>query len=235
MEPVRNDNRRMQVLWVGLGASLLAVLVGKLLMVSAANWAVSEAYLTYCVGTVFVGHLLFAARFHVSQHSLSSVTAWSAFLGCVAALAMMTENAENPLLILRLSIAVIVLAFFLDCLTGFIATLLKSPKSAPYIAQLVFAVIALGPVWLGPWTTLLASVNSITNTIVWVSPLTYLAILGDIDYLRIQWFYVNTPFGGLRYTYPEWTTASAAYILFGGLLWLTSEKLRKKSDEFHGH
>jgi uncharacterized membrane protein YdcZ (DUF606 family) len=209
-------------------------LAGKLLMVSAANRVVSEAYLTYCVGTVLVGHLLFAARFHVSQFTLSSVAVWSVFLGCVAALAMMTEDAENPSLVLRFSIAVIVLTFFLDCLTGFIATLLKSPQSAPYIAQLVAIVIALAPVWLGPWAALLASISSFTNTIVWISPLTYLYVMGDVDYLRIQWFYVNTPLGGLRYTYPEWNTASVVYILLGVLLWLVSRRLKTRSGTFHG-
>ena len=31
----------------------------------------------------------------------------------------------------------------------------------------------------------------------------YLATLAEIDYLRSDWFYRHTPYGGLRYDYPE--------------------------------
>jgi len=41
------------------------------------------------------------------------------------------------------------------------------------------------------------------HVLLWSSPLSYLAGMLDYDYLRNQWFYQHTPYGMLKYEYPD--------------------------------
>jgi hypothetical protein len=72
----------------------------------------------------------------------------------------------------------------------------------------VFAgAAATAPLWLGPIALRVGSTD-LTNAIVAVSPLSFLAVACRCDYLRCSWFYARTPVGSIRFEYPDaWAIA----------------------------
>lgn len=69
------------------------------------------------------------------------------------------------------------------------------------------------PLWLSPMVGLFGATRWLVDTVISLCPLTYLATLADIDYLRSDWFYQHTPYGGLRYDYPDPAYLSMAILL----------------------
>lgn len=59
------------------------------------------------------------------------------------------------------------------------------------------------PLWLSPWVESITASQTQLNILLWSSPLSYLASMLDYDYLRSEWFYQHTPYGMLRYDYPD--------------------------------
>jgi hypothetical protein len=59
------------------------------------------------------------------------------------------------------------------------------------------------PMWLSPWVESITASQTQLNMLLWSSPLSYLAGMLDYDYLRSEWFYQHTPYGMLRYDYPD--------------------------------
>ena len=79
-----------------------------------------------------------------------------------------------------------------------------------------FALLMLAssaPLWLAPVAVSFAGSQSVTNVIVGMSPVSYLATVADYDYLRTNWFYQLTPYGGLRYDYPSAAVSTIVYQL----------------------
>ncbi|MCP5299749.1 MAG: hypothetical protein H6954_08580 [Chromatiaceae bacterium] len=74
---------------------------------------------------------------------------------------------------------------------------------------------ALAPLWLGPLLEKAVVANGVIDTVVAISPVSYLASLLEWDYLRGDWFYRHTPFGSLRYAYPDGVTSSVFYLAAG--------------------
>jgi hypothetical protein len=73
--------------------------------------------------------------------------------------------------------------------------------------------LAAAAVWLGPVAERLAPTGALVSFLVAVSPLTYLAVLADHDYLRATWFYEHSALGSLRYDYPSVLSLSLVYAL----------------------
>ena len=71
--------------------------------------------------------------------------------------------------------------------------------------NILCAVIMLTtlPLWMAPWVESIAPTPPRLHVLLWSSPLSYLAGMLDYDYLRNQWFYQHTPYGMLRYDYPD--------------------------------
>ena len=176
---------------------------------------------------VLVGQLTFPARERAWRHRVSGALAWPILLGAGAYLTMALHQpqAAPPVTLFRLAAGVAVLGFFLDRLTSFAAAAAPTPPVtplavAPLAVLLVLGLAASGPLWLGPWAEYLGANQVVADTIIACNPLTFLAVLADYDYLRNQWFYAHTPFGGLRYSYPGQVVSSTIYLTLGLLLWI---------------
>jgi hypothetical protein len=91
---------------------------------------------------------------------------------------------------------------------------------------LLAALAALAPVWLGPVIDHTEPAQWITDALLAVNPLTHLGTLAGIDYLRSDWFYRHSPFGGLRYDYPSRTGVLAGLLLAGALASLAAGRGR---------
>ena len=75
----------------------------------------------------------------------------------------------------------------------------KASHSALGILMLSLSV----PLWLSPIAALFGATRWLVDAVIALSPASYLAALAGIDYLRSDWFYQHTPYGGLRYDYPD--------------------------------
>lgn len=103
----------------------------------------------------------------------------------------------------------------------------SSQPDAPFLGLCLFATLAALPLWLGPWMEMLAEGHPrIFQALLWLCPLSYLGGLFDYDFLREQWFYRNTPFGMLRYDYPDPAMASLLFIASNAWLLFHPHRLK---------
>jgi hypothetical protein len=72
-----------------------------------------------------------------------------------------------------------------------------------------------------------SSTRPLLNTLISLSPLTYLSTLAGADYLRSDWFYRHTPYGGLRYDYPQpvYVTSVCILLILAFLLLLRRHRI----------
>jgi hypothetical protein len=79
-------------------------------------------------------------------------------------------------------------------------------------AKLLITVL-IGATVASPLYLSLAAGDSqwLIDAVITASPVSYLAVLAEYDYLKSAWFYQNTPFGGLRYDYPSGWTITFCY------------------------
>jgi hypothetical protein len=93
------------------------------------------------------------------------------------------------------------------------AAALRDRLAAAALALAVAGLATATPLWLGPIAERFAATPVLVDAIVAVSPLTYLAVLADFDYLRATWFYEHSSLGSLRYDYPAALSQSVVYAL----------------------
>jgi hypothetical protein len=99
------------------------------------------------------------------------------------------------------------------------------PAAACWVLFLA-GLVAVSPVWLGPVIDRTEPAQWITDALLAVNPLTHLGTLAGIDYLRSDWFYRHSPFGGLRYDYPSPATVLVGLLLAGALASLAAGRGR---------
>jgi hypothetical protein len=92
------------------------------------------------------------------------------------------------------------------------APLLRDRLAAATLVAVLGALATAAPLWLGPIAER-AAVGALADAIVAVTPLTFLAVLADHDYLRATWFYEHSALGTLRYDYPSAVTLCVVYTL----------------------
>jgi len=115
----------------------------------------------------------------------------------------------------KLTLGLYLLTFTLTAIAGLLTALSSSHNSAIYWTTLLLLITASVPLWLGPAVEPLYLGQTAINAIIATSPLSYLATLADWDYLRGEWFYRHTPFGGLRFDYPSIPITSLVYLTIG--------------------
>jgi hypothetical protein len=105
------------------------------------------------------------------------------------------------------------LVYLLGALAVLLAPLIGSAPAALGWLGLVMALLAASPVWLGSALDRLGAGGAAVDALIAVNPVTHLAVVAQIDYLRGDWLYRHSPLGSMRYGYP-----TPAAILFGYLI-----------------
>ncbi len=123
-----------------------------------------------------------------------------------------------------------ILLFTLTAVTSLFCCYLHSRPVAAWATLLTAGLLASITLWTGTMVDVLAPSQLTINAIVAASPLTYLSSLAGWDYLRGEWFYRHTPFGGLRYDYPSALTSSLILIGTALVCELASSHLKKGSQ-----
>jgi len=115
----------------------------------------------------------------------------------------------------RITVGLCLLIVTLTAVAGLLTQLTDNHNSITLWITLLLLITAGTPIWLGPAVELFYLEQSTINAIITTSPLSYLAALADWDYLRGEWFYRHTPFGGLRFDYPSISITSLIYLTIG--------------------
>jgi len=220
--------------WVPL-AILVAVMGAVLILILTSGTGLTVGVLGLCSAAVLVGPLLFPLRRLDFHYRALRPFGWSVLTGVITGSALLAFLPAGQALsqIAFLSAGVAVLTFLLDRLTLLLSA--RSGRDNSGCGTLIiFALFVSAPVWLGPCAEVFASTQAFVDAVVRVSPLTYLAVLAEYDYLHSQWFYVHTPLAGLRFSYPDPLAATVAYTTLGGACWaierfLTLRPTRQKS------
>jgi len=144
---------------------------------------------------------------------------WSLSLALAFIVVTIIQHANIPLLLyLKVSIAVFVMSFCLFSLSRAVFIQFPNNPTIPWIIFCLLALFTTHPVWLAPWVEVIATTPEKLQLIIWSSPLTFLATVLDYDYLRSQWFYQHTPYGMLRYDYPNPMSSHFALVFVSLLL-----------------
>lgn len=184
--------------------------------------------LVQAIAIIATGNFLFP-----QEHSVANrieVTVWCFMLAIATLILALIFFADLHIIFYasKSAMAVFFLSYFIQSITR--ALIISFPDNRFIVWHFFSALIVLFalPLWIAPWAEEITNTRSELNSLLWISPLSYLSGMIDYDYLRSQWFYQHTPFGMLRYDYPNNTIASL--ILAGvslALLWLQPVKKSK--------
>lgn len=192
----------------------------------SAAWAVM---LAGC-GTI-LGLLFLAAPVLSRQPTLTAALLYSLVLtlGVALVLVALPLRSPPPLQLLRLSCALFLISLFYSCLLLLLYRLVQEQSSAKLLLLLLFTLMASAPLWLGPAVERSIPGFPGVNTVIAVTPISYLAMATDYDYLHSSWFYRHTPLGSLRYSYPDEALLAIAYLAGSLSLHICRSMLNYKS------
>jgi len=201
-------------LWFVLAVPALTYVVVVCLFGNATGVPATARALGIAVGTIIIAYLTAPVIWKDEvPRTYADSGIWSLVTAILsAALAMVhTPVATWSSLALPLAAGVLSICLLLGSLTIFLTRSIRIPATVAHRAVLVVLLLCVtAPLWLSPFCAALAS-QFITDLVLAVSPIGYLASLTDFDPLRSSWFYTNTPLGGLRYDYPDPVLLTAVY------------------------
>jgi hypothetical protein len=183
------------------------------------------AALCFAASAVAVGIALDPGRGKGIDSGSSRAFWWSAAVGLAAALLAWLNAPPAPVawLALRLGLSAAVLALALAGATRLLELPLGGRSQATLCILALAALAGAAPIWLGPLAELAG--RGLADAAVAASPLSYLAVAADCDYLRIHWFYTHSVMGSIRFDYPDPAILSAAYLALGLLFLAGAERL----------
>ena len=205
---------------IGLTVAALTAGAGLLFNLAADTPPQRASLVVHGIAAVTAAMLCARGRFLAFPHPFAGPVAWPVFVGAIAVtVAAPSAPPGSVSWALGLSATVAALSFFIDRLTAFLGALKPCRRDAPFVVMVLFALAATAPIWFGPLAEASGG-TAFANLVVGTSPLTHLSVAVDYDYLRSQWFYARTSFGGLRYDYPEVAVSCMLYAILGGSFWL---------------
>ena len=144
----------------------------------------------------------------------------SLFANCVAGVPLLIILSQLPVagvvplpVLFQISVMILCLSLFLWSLSQLLAAVFADDRFIRKLILLFTVFIISTPVWLGPVVDIYQPGDSTTNGIISITPLTHFSVAADYDYLRSEWFYQNTPFGSLPFSYPGLIAITAGYLL----------------------
>lgn len=157
--------------------------------------------------------LLYAAQSLVDRESSPWSVCWFAAAGALLTFGFIFATGPMDGRAALLACASFLLVTCFGVLLAALRRLVADPLLATMVIAAFVCLATAAPLWLGPLAELSVQRASIVNAAIAVSPLTYLSMLADFDYLRTGWFYEHTSLGSLRYEYPRAWSLSVVYAL----------------------
>lgn len=217
--------------WFVITLAALSLLLGESLFYGSGAPPAAAHSLGISTATVAVAWLLSPILWRDEIPTLGNTLLCAVLTATTAALLLMAGAPANSWTTLALPLVAGVLATHL--LLGAAMLFLQRRCNTPALLaqrRVLCALLLAGaaPLWLAPLAGQLA-VDAFTNLILALSPAGYLAALIDYDALRSGWFYSNTPWGGLRYDYPDPLIQTLVYTGLAALLCLGARRKRQQT------
>ncbi len=201
--------------WLG---SLLLLLAGALALALALPGNAPLSGLTPLQGTAALltsACILLLPDMHHIRHPLGlSLLGGS---GTLLLLVWISPMAMFSPVTLKLSVGVAAILFALNGINRLLARAGMTPAAAAWWVMLGTFLSATSPLWLAPLLDQLQIARPLIDLLIGLNPLTWLAVLAEQDYLRSEWFYRNSPLGGMRYDYPTPLGIFLGCLVIGGL------------------
>jgi hypothetical protein len=186
--------------WLAL--VLLAELAAALLIAPDAN--VSEQLLLRAILVLILSvHLLPPARGR-NTAAAGVMLSWCLLSGpaLLAGLVFMPGGLPPAAGVGPLTGGLMLLVLLFGSLTLALARRLDDCRLASRIGMGLLLISLSVPLWAAP-LILTGFGAALVDTIIALCPVSYLASLADIDYLRSDWWYQHMPYGGMRYNYAD--------------------------------
>ncbi len=157
--------------------------------------------------TLFSGLMLKPTLAHNEKPATLAKWTLSLSLALLLSVAVYYPHSDTLKLAGRAATALFLFAFFIFQVDETLSRRFSDYLHVPLTVLIGVISITALPVWIAPWVEAIALNPPALTTILACSPLTFFATVLDYDYLRSEWFYRNTPYGMLRYAYPNpiWT------------------------------
>lgn len=212
---------------------LLVELVARLLVTAGA--AAAETVVWRAAIVLVVAALLCPApgRNSGAGPGMARLLGWGVYSALVLAAGAGTTGWSSPKLA-YLALGTGLLVFLFAALADALAQWLDDRRAAARIAICTLLVTISSPIWASPFASMASSARPLVNALISLSPLTYLSTLAGADYLRSDWFYRHTPYGGLRYDYPQPVYATSVFILLLLAVLLLGRRYRSRGRRSAG-
>jgi squalene-hopene/tetraprenyl-beta-curcumene cyclase len=216
---------RSAIVNVGLhfaGLFILAEIARFAVTVDTVSLAPAMHIFTLAAATTLAAWLLIAAGF-VMDAPVRSLLRTTVLSPVVATCLFVLHGQLMPGEIVHFSVdftlvsAVLLLVSAFASLLVIAARLLDSRFTACCTAIALAGLSAGAPVWFAPIAERLSDMQFLTDLSIAISPLSYLAVIADFDYLRTPWFYAHSALGSIRYSYPNPWILAAAYAVTAGI------------------
>jgi len=115
--------------------------------------------------------------------------------------------------IYQLAGSVLILVLLFSVVQSSIRSCTSSRASSLALFTLLAGALIAAPLYLSVLAEAASDQTLVVDSIIAASPVSYLAVIADYDYLRSSWFYRHTPFGGLRFNYPAAGVMTVCYVI----------------------
>jgi hypothetical protein len=196
-----------------LELAALVVLAASLRAALRADDLVRSAELLTLAAAATVAACALLSASAVSGTRLPVLTMRYAALAAAAVLTLATATGSLERGAVGVAAGAFMLVGSFGLLLALAAALLRDRLVAAALVGPLGALAASAPLWLAPIAERLAPTGALVDAIVAMTPLTFLAVLADHDYLRATWFYEHSALGALRYDYPSVASLFVVYAL----------------------
>ena len=191
--------------------ALLLLLVQILTGWLAPEATLSEAFLLRAVLILLLGVQLMPAPPRGAPLPGGAIALWSAFCGLVflAGLALDGFSPQALAALLPMTGGLVLLLMLFGNLAALLSQLYRDRRVGSRLCLVALLLTISLPLWASPLVQTAAGEN-LTDVIIALCPVSYLAVLADVDFLRGEWWYRHMPYGGMRYSYPGALPLTAA-------------------------
>lgn len=185
------------------------------LCLSASDSAVSDQLLLRAVSILVLAVFLAPQQEPGKRSQFWLITFWSLLsgVGVIAGCRWVMVPPAPYAVVLPLALGTVALVLVFSCLTQLLACRLNDRRIAARASLITLLYCLTLPLWAAPIVAFYGSSKLLVDTVVALCPVSYLAQLAQIDFLRGNWLYVHTPYGSLRFDYPD--PVHATFLILG--------------------
>jgi len=219
-------NLRITLGWLGSWLALLALSVFVTAGVHhpAQNADTSAMQTTLALTVSWLAILLMPLGLEITVR-LRVIMMWAALAAAGFLLLSLLMGYFTPgTAAVRLAGGVLTLVLLFSALQWLIRGFTPSRFAALTLVSLIVGAFLAAPLYLGVLAEQFPDRLLVANVIVAASPISYFAGIIDYDYLRATWFYQHTPFGGLRFEYPDAGVITVIYLIIAMVMVLLTAR-----------